>query len=84
MGLEVRDFPSGTRRWTRFDLPLGEWILQSSAGHVDGTRLALEQAFVVVGDGVVDFDALAPALLDPKRVRAANAGVELRLIRDPR
>ncbi len=76
-GLEVLDAETGARRWNRVELSRGGWLLCASTRHVDGTLEALEALHLVLTDRSYPLDALAAALLDPKRVRAAAEGVVL-------
>lgn len=76
-GLQVLDADSGAVRWARLELAEGGWLLSAPTNHFDGTRAALESLHVVLEERSYPLDALAAALLDPKRVQAAAAGVEL-------
>ncbi len=76
-GLEVLNSTTGARRWTRLELADGDWLLNAPTRHVDGTRAALEQVHLVLEQRSYPLDALAAALLDPKRVRAAAQGIPL-------
>ena len=76
-GLEVIETGGGERRWVRTEVKGDNWLLTAPTRHVDGTRSALEQLHLVLHERSYPLDALAAALLDPKRVRAAAEGVEL-------
>jgi WD40 repeat protein len=54
------------------------WIVQADSLHCAGTLDALRWAVVVRGDETYPFASCASELLDPKRVRAAAAGVKVR------
>ena len=82
-GLEMIDAATGDGRWSRVEVRNGQALLRSSSGHVDGSRDALESIHAVLQDHSYPLDALAPALLDPKRVRAAAEGRNLRPARLP-
>jgi len=75
--LDVLRARDGRVSWTRIDAPNDGWVLASPSRHIDGSREALERVHVVLEDGSLPLDALAAALLDPKRVRAAAEGVDL-------
>jgi WD40 repeat protein len=74
-GLEVVDLHDGRRLWTRSETPDGGWLVSTAARFVDGTRASLERIPFVTGNGSLPLDALAALLLDPKKVRAAAAGI---------
>lgn len=76
-GLEVIETGSGQRRWARIEVENNNWLLCSPTHHIDGSRHALEQLHLVLPDRSYPLDALATALLDPKKVRATAKGVEL-------
>ncbi len=82
-GLEVIETESGERRWVRTEVKGGGWLLTAPTRHVDGTREALEQLHLVLPERSCPLDALAAALLDPKRVRAGAEGVDLAPARIP-
>jgi WD40 repeat protein len=56
----------------------GDWIAETESLHCAGTAEALRWAVVVGGDETYPFASFAAQLLDPKRVRAAAAGVSVR------
>ena len=76
-GLEVIETEEGRQRWTRMEIEGGNWLLSAPTRHVDGTRHALEQLQLVLPERSYPLDALAAALLDPKKVRAAAEGILL-------
>ena len=74
-GVEVIETDRGTSRWTRFELAGDGWLLAAATHHVDGTRRGLEEMHLCLPERSYPLDALASALLDPKKVRAAAEGV---------
>lgn len=76
-GLEVLDTERGGSRWARFDLADEGWLISATSNHFDGTSAAIQSTHIALDDRSYPLDALATALIDPKRVRAAADGVTL-------
>jgi WD40 repeat protein len=74
-GLEVIDVHTGKRRWARIETSNDGWLLHSPSLYFDGTREALEEVQLMLPERSYPLDALAAALLDPKKMRAAADGV---------
>ena len=70
-------------RYLLTQLPSGGHLAQLPGGYVTGTLDAVRSAWMACGTVPVSAEAWAPLLLDPKRVRAAAAGVEVRPVELP-
>ncbi|MFT5152367.1 MAG: WD40 repeat protein, partial [Planctomycetota bacterium] len=82
--LAVLDIKEGQSRWQRHEVTGGGWILRSPSGHFDASGQALDRCTIVTDEAQASYEALASVLLDPKRVRAAAAGVPLRRVMMPK
>ena len=81
------DADSASLRWARVEFPDAGWLRFGQQLHCDGTPDALRRTHVVFEDGSAPMDCYAERLLDPRRLEAALAGVEVRrpvLPRPPR
>jgi WD40 repeat protein len=82
-GLTCFNANTGTFYWHRTELPDGRHVLQAPAGYLDGdfeTPELLLQAMARGGTArknLIPIGSHLPSLFDPKRVRAAMAGVPL-------
>ena len=76
-GVVMIETARGAERWRRFELAGDDWLLAAATLHVDGTRGALAEMHLRRPERSYPLDALAVALLDPKKVRAAAEGIEL-------
>lgn len=76
--LFVFDPTTGYRLWERSLLAGAESLLHAATGHFTGVPESLPALSYRGSDGPEDFLSMAKRLHDPKRVRAAAAGVRLR------
>lgn len=73
--LQVLRASDGALLVERVEIEGGGALLRSASMHVDGTATALRRVQVLVAGSSCPLDSLAAVLLDPKRVRAAAAGI---------
>jgi hypothetical protein len=81
--LKVLRASDGALLFERVEVVDGGAFLHSASMHVDGSAVSLRRIQVLFGGESFPLDALATVLLDPKRVRAAAAGVSVAPARIP-
>jgi WD40 repeat protein len=75
--LQVLRAADGSLLFERVEMDGSEALLRSESMHVDGPPAVLRRTHVLFGGASYPLDSLAAVLLDPKRVRAAAAGVRV-------
>lgn len=73
--LQILRAADGALLFERVEIEGGGALLRSASMHVDGTASALRRVQALVAGSSCPLESLAPVLLDPKRVRAAAAGI---------
>lgn len=64
-------------RWKRVELWDGDWLRSVPSMHCEGSAGAMEKVHVVLEDGSLPLGCHAERLVDPRRIRAWLAGVEV-------
>jgi len=82
-GVAVHDGRSGELLYRWAACRDGASIAQTAAGHYQAEGGVDEEVHALLGDASTPLDAYAAVLLDPKRVRAAAAGIHSRVPRLP-
>ena len=75
--LQVLDARDGKLLYERVELESSDALLRAGSMHVEGSASALRRVHVLHAGGSYPLDSFAAQLLDPKRVRAAAAGIAL-------
>jgi len=83
--LQVLQASDGALLYERVEIAGGDTFVRTESMHVEGPRAALRRVHVIYGGASYPLDGFATQLLDPKRVRAAAAGVRVApaLVPDP-